>query len=103
MYYLLYNPYKKFNQFIIVGTNDEGVTNKLSLISKNPNSTWGTFEETLWCTEVWDDDDPEDFATWFRRSNYTLIAQSTILPFSTVLSGTTTYVNLQEKYPKHFI
>ena len=27
MYYLLYNPYKKFNQFIIVGTDDEGVTN----------------------------------------------------------------------------
>ena len=103
MYYLLYSPCKKFYQFIIVGTNDEGVTNKLSLISKNPDSTWGTFEETLWCTEVWDDDDPQDFATWFKKSNYTLLAQSPTLPFSTVLSDMTTYADFQDKYPEHFI
>ena len=103
MYYLLYDSHAKSNQFIIVGTNDEGVTNKLSFISKNPNSAWGTFEETLWCTEVWDDDDPEDFATWFRRFNYTLIVQSPTLPFSSVFPDITTFADLQDKYPEHFI
>lgn len=103
MYYLLYFPYKSSNHFIIVGTNDDGVIDKLSLVNQNPSNVWGTFEEILQCAEIVDDMNPENFDTWFKGSNYTLIAQSTILPFSTVLSDITTFADLREKYPEHFI
>ena len=103
MYYLLYNPYRKFNPFIIVGANDDGVTSKLSLTDRNLGSYWGSFEEILQCIEICDDEHPEDFATWFRKSNYTLIAQSTILPFSSVFPDITTFADFRDKYPEHFI
>ena len=103
MYYLLYSPYRRFNRFIIVGTNDEGVIDKLRLANQNPSNGCGTFEEILQCAEIKNGRNTEDFDTWFKGSNCILIAQSTILPFSTVLSGITTFVDLQEKYPEHFI